>query len=138
MINIQVSSMVGNSDQPKFNLQERTILFSKSILTFCGKIPHTSVNRPVIDQLIRSATSIGANYHEATEGSSKKDFTNKIFIAKKEAKETQYWIQLLAHITPEYITEARILWKEARELTLILAAAGRTSRNSHKIDKIDA
>ena len=117
-----------SSNKQVFNLQERTIIFSKSVLTFCGKIPHTSVNRPVIDQLIRSATSIGANYHEATEGSSKKDFTNKIFIAKKEAKETQYWLQLLAHITPNHIIETRILWKEAHELTLILAAAVRTSR----------
>ena len=111
-----------------YDLEQRTLKFSQSLIDFCNKLAHNTVTTLMIGQLIRSGTSIGANYHEATEGSSKKDFTNKIYIAKKEAKETKYWLQLLAHAAPHYKDELRILWKEAQELTLILAAITCNSR----------
>ncbi len=86
---------------PQNSLAERTVVFSKRILNFCGGIKLTIINKPLIDQLIRSATSVGANYAEANNASSKIDFRSKIFIAKKEAAETEYWLTLLAEITED-------------------------------------
>ena len=120
--------MLESSQERIYDLEQRTLKFSQSLIDFCNKLAHNTVTAPMIGQLIRSGTSVGANYHEATEGSSKKDFTNKIYIAKKEAKETKYWLQLLAHASPNHKDELRILWKEAQELTLILAAITRNSR----------
>ena len=112
-----------NSQNPKkYDLAERTTKFSQDILDFLRKIPESSITRPLINQLARSGTSIGANYCEADEASSKKDFINKVCISKKETKETKYWLQLIAHAQPNFKDEARILWKEAQELNLILAA----------------
>ena len=79
-----------------FTMGSRTTAFSKEILLFCGDEKLSLVKRPLIEQLIRSATSIGANYAEANNAASKTDFRNKIYIAKKEAAETKYWLSLLA------------------------------------------
>jgi four helix bundle protein len=73
----------------------------------------------MITQLLRSATSIGANYCEANNASSKKDFRNKIFICKKEAQETKYWLRILGSYFPEEKNELRKNWKEVQELTMI-------------------
>lgn len=78
-----------------FSLGDRTTNFSKAILAFCKNEKPTFVTRPLLDQLIRAATSVGANYAEANNASSKTDFRNKIFIAKKEATEAKYWLALL-------------------------------------------
>ena len=67
----------------------------------------------------RSVTSVAANYCEANNASSKKDFKNKIFICKKEIQETKYWMELLARTNLEHKDELRKLWKETHELTLI-------------------
>jgi len=75
----------------------------------------------MIKQLIRAATSIGANYMEANGASSKKDFKNKIYICKKEARETKYWLQLIAKSNPERKEECRKFWQETQELTLIFS-----------------
>jgi four helix bundle protein len=110
----------------KFDLEERTTSFSQNVLDFCKKLNKNIIANPLISQLIRSATSIGANYMEADEASSKKDFINKICIAKKETKETKYWLRLVAYTAPETKDEARKLWKEAQELNLIFAAIVRS------------
>lgn len=118
-----------NSKNPKkYDLEERTIKFSEAIVDFSKKLPRNLTVNPLISQLIRAGTSIGANYSEADEASSKKDFVNKIFIAKKETKETKYWLRIIAHAAPEFAEEARKLWKEAQELNLIFAAIIRSSR----------
>jgi four helix bundle protein len=78
-----------------FTLGDRTTEFSGRILAFCKNEKPTYITKPLLDQLIRSATSIGANYAEANNAASKVDFKNKIFIAKKEAAETKYWLTLL-------------------------------------------
>ena len=107
----------------KFDLEERTTLFSEKLVGLCKKCPKTSVTLPVIDQLMRSGTSVGANYFEANGASSRKDFKNKIFICKKEAKETQYWLRVLAGSLDDdsLKTEGRILWQEAKELGMIFS-----------------
>jgi four helix bundle protein len=104
-----------------YNLEERTVKFSEDIIIFLKDIKKDIINNPLISQLIRSATSIGANYCEANGACSRKDFKNKISICKKEAKETKYWLQLIAKTIPEKADECRKLWKEAQELTLIFS-----------------
>lgn len=120
-----------NSPSPKivFDLEERTAIFSQKVIDYVKKISQNNITSPLINQLVRSVTSIGANYCEADEASSKKDFINKLCIAKKEAKETKYWLRLIAHIAPQFIDEARVHWREAQELNLILAAIIRNTKN---------
>ena len=120
-----------NQTGRKYDLIERTLAFSKQIINFYNQLPKTNPVHTLADQLLRSGTSIGANYSEANEASSKKDFINKIYIAKKEAKETQYWIQLIAETFPAVKITARLLWKEAQELNLILAAIIRSAKGSN-------
>ena len=104
-----------------YDLEERTTKFSQAVISCCNSYRYSVVSSPLINQLIRSATSIGANYAEANSGASKKDFRNKIYICKKEAQETKYWINLLAGIsTDDQKVILRPLWQEASELTLIL------------------
>ncbi len=102
-----------------YNLEERTKEFSKEIINFLLAIKKHKINENIISQLIRSATSVGANYCEANGASSKKDFKNKIFICRKEIQETKYWIELLAEANPEEKEKLKKIWKEAHELTLI-------------------
>ena len=102
-----------------FDLEERTSRFGIDVIKFLKKLKRDIYNEPVIKQLIRSATSIGANYREANGASSKKDFRNKIFISQKEAKETKHWLQMIVETNPEAKNEARVLWQEVHELTLI-------------------
>ncbi|MBI4079512.1 MAG: four helix bundle protein [Candidatus Levybacteria bacterium] len=105
----------------KYDLEERTTKFSEAIIDLCKKAPKNVVTIPILDQLIRSGTSMGANYMEANGASSRKDFRNKIFICKKEAKEAAYWLRLLAKAVAELKDECRRLWKEVHELTLIFS-----------------
>jgi len=102
-----------------YNLEERTAKFGEAIIEFCKKLKKDIITRPVIVQLIRSGTSIGANYMEANAASSKRDFRNKIFICKKEAQETKHWLRMIAKCVPERKEEVKELWKECQELTLI-------------------
>jgi len=111
----------------KYDLEERTIKFSENIIMLCKKIPNSTINMPIVSQLIRSATSIGANYSEANGASSQKDFRNKIFICKKEARETKHWIRLLVTVEPNLKEECRKLWQEAQELTLIFSKIAKSS-----------
>jgi four helix bundle protein len=104
-----------------YDLEERTAKFSELLIELCRKTPKNVLTLPIIDQLIRSGTSIGANYCEANGASSKKDFRNKIFICKKEAKETKYWLRLLAKAAGELKDDCRSLWQEAQELSLIFS-----------------
>jgi len=102
-----------------YDLEERTKRFSKSVIGLLKRIKRDELNKNIISQLIRSATSVGANYCEANGASSKKDFRNKIYICKKEIQETKYWIEMLATTNPERREEYIKIWKEAHELTLI-------------------
>jgi four helix bundle protein len=102
-----------------YNLEERTIKFSEEVVLFVKLLNRDVINNPLINQLVKSATSIGANYCEANGASFRKDFKNKIFICKKEAKETKYWLQIIAKANPEKTGKCRMLWQEAQELTLI-------------------
>lgn len=105
-----------------YNLEDRTAKFGENILLFCKNLKRDPLVQPVIIQLIRSATSIGANYMEANGASSPKDFQNKIFICKKESQETKHWLRMLNVYFPEQKDELRVFWQEAQELSMIFHA----------------
>lgn len=105
--------------QSKYNLEERTARFGESVIKFCQKIERNCITAPLITQLIKSSTSIGANYCEADDAESKQDFKHKIGIVKKECRETKHFIRMLVVAFPQIKEEAKILWQEAKELNLI-------------------
>ena len=98
-------------------LENRTTRFGIAIISLCRKYQDDILLRSVLTQLIRSSTSIGANYAEANNASSKADFKNKIFIAKKEVGETRYWLNVLKGTTED--KDIPVLEQEALELNLI-------------------
>lgn len=103
----------------KYDLQERTAKFGEAIIVFCKTLDKSTISSPLISQIVRSATSIGANYMEANSASSRKDFTNKIFICKKEAEETKHWLRMLSSCFSDKKDALGVFWKEAQELTMI-------------------
>jgi|SRR3989338_2018307 len=103
----------------RYDLEERTARFGEGVIDLCKSIKSNPINISIIGQLMRSGTSIGANYMEANSGSSKKDFKNKIFICKKESQETKHWLRMLVRCVPERKDNIKDLWKECQELTLI-------------------
>ncbi len=104
-----------------YDLEERVERFGESVIELTKKIQLTAITKPLIEQLVRSSTSVGANYFEANGASSKKDFINKIHIVKKEIKESQHWLRMISKAHPLIINEAKLLWKEAQELVKIFS-----------------
>ena len=103
-----------------YDLAERTAKFAEEAIGLVKTLP-------LISQLVRSATSVGANTCEANDAVSRKDFRNKIGICRKEASETKYWLRMIASAVPAAAARARALWKEAHELHLIFAASFTTA-----------
>jgi len=108
-----------NNQNSKYDLEERTAKFGEEITKFAQKIPKNGVTLPLITQLVKAGTSIGANYCEADDAESAVDFKHKIGICKKEARETKHWLRMIVVAAPELKQNARILWQEAKELNLI-------------------
>jgi len=106
-------------DKSKYDLEERTAKLGESIIIFLKKVPPSDINKPLISQLVRCATSIGANYSEADDAESKTDFRHKIGICKKESRETKHFLRMLAASNPELKDQLRPLWQEANEINLI-------------------
>ena len=103
----------------KYDLEERTAKFGEDVINFCKKIPREPIVDPLINQLVKCGTSVGANYCEADDTESKLDFRHKIGICKKESREAKHFIRMIVVAVPELKEEARKLWNEARELNLI-------------------
>lgn len=118
----QSSNQLQSSKSKVFDLEERTARFGEDIILFAKSVVKDEVSRPLIGQLIRSGTSIGANYMEADGAESKKDFRHKIALCKKEAKETKHWLRMMAKADPGKNGECKQLWIEAKELTLIFSS----------------
>ena len=110
-----------------YDLDERTARFGEAVIEFCLGLPANPATAPVINQLVRAGTSVGANYCEADDAESKKDFRHKTALCRKEARETKYWLRMIAKAAPAQKTSARKLWSEAKELHLIFAAIVRTT-----------
>jgi four helix bundle protein len=112
----------------EFDLEDRTSVFGEKVINFAKLLAKNPVNISLISQLVRAGTSVGANYCEANESVSKKEFLHRISIYLKEAKETKYWIRMIVTAEPQLKDEAEKLGLEAKELALIFAAI---RRNTH-------
>ncbi|GAB5562058.1 MAG: four helix bundle protein [Synoicihabitans sp.] len=126
--------MTSDSDRPKFDLAERTAVFGEQVIDLCLLLPGNPVTTPLINQFIRSSTSVGANYSEANEAESKRDFRHKIALCRKESRETKYWWRMLSKALPEFNERLRKLGTEAHELTLIFAKIIRTTDTNLKAE----
>jgi four helix bundle protein len=112
----------GKINKGNFDLEERTLKFAKRIIVLCKKVPFNSVNNELISQLVRSSGSVGANYLEANDALSKKDFVYRIKISRKEAKESHYWLMLLKEANSKVQHEIDELSNEAIELKKIFSS----------------
>ena len=110
------------TNKKRFDLEERTAKFGENIIEFAKKILKNPITLPLITQLVKAGTSVGANYSEADCAESKRDFEHKIGICKKESKESKHWLRMIAKAVPKLKDEAKILWKEANELNLIFSS----------------
>lgn len=112
----------------QYDLEERTLRFAKNIRNFIKELPKTVGNIEDGKQLVRSSGSVGANYIEANESLSKKDFSMRIKICRKEAKESKYWLQLVdVSGNQELQKECQEFTKEATELMMIFSSIMRKS-----------
>jgi four helix bundle protein len=123
-----------------YDLEERTAGFGEAVIEFCLRLNLAPVSTPLVNQFVRSGTSIGANYCEADEAESKPDFRHKIALCRKETRETKHWCRMLAKALPAEKPTIRNLWRKANELHLIFAKIVRTTdanmchtRNSRKM-----
>ncbi|PYL00096.1 MAG: four helix bundle protein [Verrucomicrobia bacterium] len=113
---------------PVYDLEERTARFGEAIIDFAKRIPRGPLTDRIIDQLVGAGTSVGANYNEADDSVSKKEFLKCIGTCKKEARETKHFLRMVARAVPELQREARELWLEAKALHLIFARIWRTGK----------
>ena len=109
-------------DRHPWDLEERVSVFGERLVRFSKKIPRDATNNRLIDQLVGAGTSVGANYCEANEAVSKKDFTNTVSRCMKEAKETKFFLRMVVASEPDLAFEARVLYREAHELLLIFGS----------------
>ncbi len=115
--------MTETSDAGRYDLEERTYQFAKRVRAFVKRLPRTTCNQEDVRQLVRSSGSVGANYIEANEALSKKDFRMRVRISRKESKETRYWLRLLDTQDDAALNAERdALIQESTELMKILSA----------------
>lgn len=114
----------------QYDLEERTAKFGQDIIMFCQELKQDVISKPIISQIVRSATSVGANYMEANGASSKSDFRNKIHISLKEARETRHWLKMLLTCFPDFKEKVKPLWLENQELILIFSKISNTLNKS--------
>lgn len=115
-------------DRREFDIYERASRFGESVILFTSNLPTTPISAPLISQLVRSGTSIGANLSEADESDTEKEFLYRLSLARREAKETQHWLRMMATAVPERADQGRELWKEADQIIRILATIGKKIR----------
>ena len=122
--------MTNSEKKIQYDLEERTAKFGLAAIKFVKLINENSITKPLITQFIRSATSVGANYCEADDAESKKDFIHKIGICKKEARETKHWLRMIVEAQSDLKEQAKSLWQEAKELNLIFNAIIHSSKKN--------
>ena len=126
-----MGNMVKNDTEKRvYDLEERTARFAEAIIDFCKTIPENVITRPIITQLVKAGTSQAANYYEACEAETTKDFIHKIGIVLKEIRETKLWLRLIARAHEPCKNRSRELWKEAHELNLIFAKSRKTAKEN--------
>jgi four helix bundle protein len=109
-----------------YDLEERTARFGEALIDFAKTIPQTSVTTRIISQLVGAATSVGANYVEADDAISKKEFLKNIGTCRKEAREVKHFLRMAVRAVPELKPKGRTLWVEAKELHLIFSKIWRS------------
>jgi four helix bundle protein len=114
--------MPNDKKKREFDLEERTAKFGEEVIKFAKAIFRNEITKPLVGQLVRSGTSIGANYMEADGAESRKDFIHKLGICKKECKETKHWLRMIAIADSVSKDKCKDLWRECQELTLIFSA----------------
>jgi four helix bundle protein len=105
----------------------------EAIIEFARRTPQDAVSSPLIRQLIRAATSIGANYCEADESGTHNEFRCRISLCTRETRETKHWLRMMAVACSTFKEDARRLWREAHELNLILAAIFRKTKPTGRL-----
>jgi four helix bundle protein len=116
------------SDKRVYDLEERTACFGEAVIDFAKSIPQNPVTSRIITQLVGAGTSVGANYVEADDAVSKKEFLKNIGTCRKEARETKHFLRMAVRAVPELKPQARTLWQEAKELHLIFSKIWRNGR----------
>jgi len=120
--NFKQAQDIGSQDLKRYDLEDRTLEFSKRIIRLAKALPKNSINFELTKQAVRSGASVGANYREANETETKKDFQFRLRISRKEAKETVYWLNLIIEANPEITERIKPLLQENQELLKIFAA----------------
>lgn len=115
-------TMTEYQNKKPYDLEKRTLEYAKEVIRLCKKLPSNTVNYKLISQLVDAAGSVGANYREANEALSKKDFAHRMKITRKEAKESSFWLELLKEANPGSGAEIDKLYKESRELRNIFTS----------------
>lgn len=105
-----------------YNLEKRTLEFAKAVIRLCKKLPKDPINIELIRQLVKSSGSVGANYREANEALSKKNFSHRMKITRKEAKESTYWLMLIQEANTDFEKDIKPLVQESIELRKIFSS----------------
>ena len=113
----------------KIELEDRTKKFAVRVIRFVGEFNSSAAGRVISNQLLKSGTSIGANYREANRAVSRRDFAHKISIAEKEASETMYWLEICLETRLGSLPACEGLFAESRELLAIFTSIGRSMRS---------
>jgi len=113
---------------PVYDLEERTARFGETVIDFARTIPQNPVTNRIISQLVGAGTSVGANYVEADDAVSKKEFLKNIGTCRKEARETKHFLRMAVRALPELKPQARVVWLEAKELHLIFSKIWRSGK----------
>jgi four helix bundle protein len=117
------------SDKRVYDLEERTARFGEAVIDFAKTVPQNAVTNRIVNQLVGAGTSVGANYVEADDAVSKKEFLKSIGTCKKETREVKHFLRMAVRAAPALKSEARKLWVEARELHLIFSKIWRSEKN---------
>ena len=122
----------GKVSEPRslYDLEERTARFGEAVIDLLLDVDFDIVSSVLVRQLVRSATSVGANYAEADDAESRKDFIHKTAVCKKEARETKFWLRMLRKARPDLASAMLPVQQEAHELHLIFASIVRKARTS--------
>lgn len=116
----------------KNELIERTKKFALACWHFCFKVPKSREYNAFVNQLIRSSSSVGANYRASQRAKSTADFINKLKIVEEEADESVYWLEIFEEILPKHSEEILTLKKEGKELLAITVASINTAKKNQK------
>src|SRR6478752_4191873 len=118
-----------------WDLEERTALFGEEVIAFCRRVPRGPITDPLITQLVQAGTSAGANYCEADDAVSRREFRKNTGTCKKEARESKHFIRMIVAAEPDLAEVGRPLWQEAKELHLIFCAIFRKVSTGHKSER---